>query len=89
MDFVREYDSALALRVFDIFDADGDTGADDLFTDKRMDDLSSKRPIGGLNTSEPKKVSSAASSGVMELKSRAVGTFRGSAVKIPSTSFHI
>jgi hypothetical protein len=41
------------------------------------------------NTSDPKNVNSAASSGVIELNNRAVGTFRGSAVKIPSTSFHI
>jgi len=33
-------------------------------------------------------VSSAASSGVIVANSRAVGTLRGSAVKIPSTSFH-
>jgi hypothetical protein len=89
MDFVREYDCALALGVFDVFDADRDTCADNLFTDKWMDDLLSKNNSFGDCTSEPKKVSSAASSGVMELKSRAVGTLHGSAVKIPSTSFHI
>jgi len=89
MDFIGEYDSALAPGIFDVFDADGDTCADDLFTDKRMNDLSSKMGNRRLNTSEPKKVSSAASSGVMDVKSRAVGTFRGSAVKMPSTSFHI
>src|SRR5579859_2656715 len=53
-----------------------------------MDDLQSAYTIGE-NTSDPKNVSSAASSGVILLNNRAVGTFLGSAVKIPSTSFQI
>jgi hypothetical protein len=89
VDFIGEDDCSLAARVLNVFYTDGDPCADDLFTDERVNDLSLAGKIEGVATSEPKKVSSAASSGVIELKSRAVGTFLGSAVKIPSTSFHI
>lgn len=89
MDLVREYNCSFTHWILYIFDSNWDASTDDLFTDEWMYDLFVGGNVKRGITSDPKKVSSAASSGVMLLSSRAVETFRGSAVKIPSTSFHI